>query len=244
MHTIPGLHDPVSSLTHLLGAAGFVALTWILLRRARRLCSRPFLVTYCACCISLLFISGVYHSLAPGPARDAMLQADLAAIFALIAGTFTAIHGVLFTGANRWVPICLVWSIGAVGMVLALFFFESVPSLSWHALYLGQGWFGLFSTVLIWRQYGPSYVVLPFLGGTTFTVGSLIEANDRIVLLPHIVGAHELFHVIVLLGMSFFWVFIYDLVAARAPVATSQPVAKPVPVVPAHQIAPAASEAV
>ena len=54
-YRLSGIHDPVSALRHLLGAAVFVALGFLLLRRGRGSASRlTFLAIYAIACVVLL----------------------------------------------------------------------------------------------------------------------------------------------------------------------------------------------
>lgn len=207
-----GLHEPVSSLTHLIGAVAFACMGYALLVRCRNQPRRPYLAVYSLTCVLLLVVSGVYHSLGEGGLRNVMLRIDLAAIFLLIAGTFTAVHGTLLAGKKHWGVLGFVWLVAVVGVVLSITSFDSIPDGCWLLMYLLQGWSGLLSAMMIWRRHGPSYVILPFCGGVIFSVGGLIEAAERMVLIPNVVGAHELFHLAVLLGMSCFWIYIFDAV--------------------------------
>ena len=222
MHPLVCFHDTVSSFTHLAGAVLFGFLAWLLIRRAEGHAARWFLVVYTVACVYQLGISGVYHSLAPGAERQLLLQCDMAAIFALIAGTFTAVHGLMFTGLKRWLPLVFVWTIGVVGMALAWFFYDSVPSSIWLKVYLAQGWFGLISAGMLWRELGVKHIRLPVYGGIVFTIGGIIEAHEEIAIVPNWFGAHEIFHLAVLLGMWCFWKYIYT-----NTVSVAVPVAKP-----------------
>lgn len=220
-----GLYEPVSSLTHLIGAIAFTCMGFALLRRSRDDPGRPFLAVYSLTCVLQLVISGIYHSLEQGPARSVMLRLDLAAIFILIAGTFTAVHGVLVPGRKHAGPLAFVWFIAVVGVVLATTCYHIVPAGCWLLMYLLQGWTGLFSAYMIWRRHGLGYVVLPFCGGVVFSVGGVIEAAERLILIPHVVGSHEVFHLTVLLGMSCFWISIFDAVGIEQ--RARQPIPKP-----------------
>ena len=100
MRAIPGFCQPVSSLSH-LAAAGVALVAGVPLVRLARGCRhRVFAVTvYVVCVVTTLAISGVYHSLDRGcSARTVMQRMDYFAIWLLIAGTFTAVHGIMWTG--------------------------------------------------------------------------------------------------------------------------------------------------
>jgi channel protein (hemolysin III family) len=91
MHPIAGFSEPVSSLSHLLGAAVFACLACVVLPQGRGSWGRmTYLGIYAFACVFLLSMSGVYHLLARGgPGRAVLERLDHAAIFVLIAATFT-----------------------------------------------------------------------------------------------------------------------------------------------------------
>ena len=92
--SIVGFSDPVSSLTHLAGAVVFAVLSVVLLHRGRGDRGRMLsLCVFALSCVLMLSLSGVYHLLSPGTAgREVLKQLDHAAIFVLIAGSFTPVH--------------------------------------------------------------------------------------------------------------------------------------------------------
>src|SRR5262245_46256180 len=119
---IPGFTDPFSSISHLLGAACFAFLGAILVlkgRRAARLAgTSPAahalpLAIFALAAIILLSMSGTFHMLQHGRARDVLQRLDHAAIFVLIAATFTPIHSILFRGRWRWGMLTLIWTCAA-----------------------------------------------------------------------------------------------------------------------------------
>ena len=110
IYSIPGFVDPLSSLSHLGGAVVFALLSIGLLRRAWHGTFHAAAVAVFACsAVLLLAVSGVFHLLAPGYAsRMVMQRLDHAAIFGLIAGTFTPVYAVFFRGLERWATVALV----------------------------------------------------------------------------------------------------------------------------------------
>lgn len=224
-YAIPGFSEPVNSFTHLLGAGAFAILSISLLRRGRGNAGRVFLLgIFAFACIFLLSMSGVYHLLSPsGAGREVMRRLDHAAIFALIAATFTPIHGILFRGWRRWLPPVFIWAVAATGISLKTIFFDSVPYWLGLAIYLFLGWFGLISSIMLWRRFGPSHVVLPISGGLAYTVGAITEFVNWPVLIQGVVGPHEVFHIAVLAGIGCFWSFVHAIAAADMSYSDSTP---------------------
>jgi channel protein (hemolysin III family) len=212
-------HDPVSSLSHLLGAAVFAVLGLFLLRRGRGDAGRiAFLGVFAAAGVLLLSISGVYHLLSAGGAGRAVLQRlDHAAIFVLIAGTFTPLYGILFAGPWRWGGLALVWSAAAAGVCLKTVFFADLSEALGVTFYLAFGWFGAFSGLVLWRRYGLDFVKPLIAGGVAYTAGAVLEFLRRPVLLPGVVGPHELFHLFVLAGAFLHWRFVWQFASGEAP---------------------------
>jgi channel protein (hemolysin III family) len=216
---IGGFSEPVSSMTHLAGAGVFAFLTIPLLRRGwgdriRVAC----LAVYAGSCVLLMAISGVYHLLAPGGAgRDVMLRLDHAAIFVLIAGTFTAVHGILFHGRWRWEPIILFWAVTAAAVTLKTVFFNQVPEWVGLSLYLCLGWVGLVTGGVLWARYGWGFIRPLAWGGVAYTFGAVMEYIGWMVVIRGVVGPHELFHLAVLAGAGFHWRFVYSFASGAPP---------------------------
>src|SRR5262245_45649802 len=97
IYHLPGFHEPFSAVSHLFGAALVVFLVALLLRKGQGSAARlVFLGVYAGSCVLLFALSGVYHMMVRGgTARLVMERLDHGAIFVLIAGTFTAVHGLL-----------------------------------------------------------------------------------------------------------------------------------------------------
>jgi len=207
IHAIPGFSEPFSSLSHLLAAGVFVMLGVSLLyhgwgNRGREVGICVFIFS----CVFLLSMSGVFHLLEPGGAgREVMQRLDHAAIFVLIAGTFTPLHILLFRGWRRWGLLLLIWALGITGLTLKTIFFHQMPELLGLALYLGMGWLGLVSAYLIYQRYGPHFVRPLVYGALAYTLGAVLDFLHFPTLIVGVVGPHELFHVCVLFGIGYHW---------------------------------------
>jgi channel protein (hemolysin III family) len=210
IYPVSGFSDPVSSLTHLLGAGAFGVLGLLLLRRGWGNPGRiAFLGVFSLSCVLLLSLSGTYHLLSPNTtARSVLQRLDHAAIFTLIAGTFTPVLGVLFTGLARWGTLLTIWSLAATGISLKTVFFDAVPDWASVTLFIAMGWTGVVPTVVLWRRYGTSFVKPLVAGAGLYTVGAVLEFVGWPTLLPGIIGPHEVFHLAVLGGMACHWKFV------------------------------------
>ncbi len=214
---IPGLYQPFSSLSHLLGACVFaVASVWLLRQGRGNLPRMISLFVFCLGAVVLLAISGAYHLLDPaGEARAIVRRLDHAAIFVLIASTFTPANMILFRGWKRTGMLLLVWLIAFVGIGLKMFYFHQISPELGIALYLGMGWLGIYPCFLLWRRYGFQLIQPVLLGGLAYTVGAVLEGLNWPILVTGVVHSHEMLHVAVLLGLTCHWAFIYQIADGR-----------------------------
>ncbi len=213
---IPGFSEPVSSLTHYTAALVALLVGPRLMRAgARSGVMLGALAVFVGAVVVLFVASGTYHLLEPGgTAREVLRRIDHAAIFILIAGTFTPVHIFAFRGAWRWGVLSLVWTGAIVGIVLKSVFFTNFPESLWLAAYLGVGWVGLVSLVKLGRDRGWSRVRLLFWGGVVYSMGAGLEFARLPTVIPHVVGPHELFHLAVVVAVAIHWRYIQQLVAA------------------------------
>lgn len=129
IYSMPGFTQPVSSIVHFLGAMLFTYLAYFLIRRGQgsiiRLVS---LAVFSGSCVLLLVTSAVYHLLeTTGTAHTVFQRLDHAAIFLVIAGTFTPIHCILFSGFLRWGFLLIVWVLAISGLVVKTIYFTTIP---------------------------------------------------------------------------------------------------------------------
>jgi channel protein (hemolysin III family) len=228
MLSIPGFSDPVSSLTHLAAALLFAILSVSLIAGGRG-AARGSLAVFAFSCVLLLSLSGVYHLLSPGTVqRSVLLRLDHAAIFVLIAGSFTPVHVILLRDLWHWHLLAWIWVLAIAGLVLKTTYFDAMPQWLGLLMYLGLGWLGLISTVALARRYGVRFVLPLVWGALAYTIGALVDFAGWPVPVAGIVGPHEVFHLAVIAGVSFHWAFIrtiasYRMGGGRA-IATGKPV--------------------
>jgi channel protein (hemolysin III family) len=208
--SIPGFADPFSSLSHLLAAGLVLWMGAAYLVQQRGSTVRTIGVSvFIFGAVFLLSMSGVYHLLEPGTAGRAVLQRlDHAAIFVLIAATFTPVHLLLFRGIARWGMLALIWIAAITGLTLKMVFFAEIPEALGVSLYLGLGWVGAISAYLLYRRCGARPLLPVVVGALAYTIGAVLEFARYPVLVPGVIGAHEIFHVLVLVGIAAHWRFI------------------------------------
>lgn len=217
---IPGFQEPVSCWTHLLAVPVFVVLGYLLVQRGRGNWGRvSSLAVMAVCTVFLLSMSAVYHLLGPGTGRNVIRHLDVAGVFALIAGTVTPVHAILFKGFHRWAPLLLVWSAAATGIALRTIFSTSLPSGVGIAIFLVMGWGGLISCILLWKRYGFLFVKPLLWGGVAYTLGVIILSLNWPTPIPGVVGAHELWHLAVLVGLGLHWKFVFGFASGPPEVA-------------------------
>ena len=209
---IPGLSEPFSSLSHLIAAGIFLALGIWLMIRGRSSPARIFaLAVFVFSVVFLLSMSGVFHLLEPGGTARAVLQRlDHAGIFFLIAGTFTPIHGILFKRSLRWGVLLFVWGIAISGIVFKSIYFNDFAEWLSLSLYLGLGWVGALTGILLYRRFHFKFIKYLVFGAFAYTIGAIFEFLRTPVLIDGIIGPHELFHIFVLFGISFHFMFIFQ----------------------------------
>ncbi|PZX50126.1 PAQR family membrane homeostasis protein TrhA [Algoriphagus chordae] len=212
MNTDPilGFDDPIDSWTHLLGALGVAILLFYLFRKDGLGRKHPLpILIYGFASIFLLSMSGTYHLLErETTARYVLRILDHAGIFLLISGTLIAIHVTLFTGFMKWGIVIITSVIAILGITIGSIYFNELPEYMTHTVFLAFGWLGMVSVIGIWKlKKNISFQYLLY-GGLAYTIGAVLDWINYPILIPGLFGPHELFHVAVLIGVGFHWVFI------------------------------------
>ena len=209
-HPLLGFEDPVNSWTHLFGALAIGVLLIRLFKKngMGRKYPIPILI-FGFSSIFLLSMSGVYHLLPrETTARYVLRILDHAGIFLLIAGTLIATHEVIFSGLMKWGVIILASMIAALGITFGTIYFDDLPTYVTHSVFLAFGWLGLVSVIGIWKLKKTISIKYLIYGGLAYTLGAIIDWAQFPVINSDYFGAHELFHVAVLIGVAFHWAFL------------------------------------
>ncbi len=127
----------------------------------------------------LMYLSStLYHALPPGRAKQWFRLADHAAIFLLIAGTYTPITLGVLKGAWGWSLLGAVWLLAVVGIVLKLVGGIKRPWVS-TGLYLLMGWLVMIAARPLWLNMPLSGLLWLAAGGLAYTIGTAFYATDE-----------------------------------------------------------------
>lgn len=165
--------------------------------------SLVFMISMCV----LYLASTTYHA-ATKPVRRARLKIfDHAAIYILIAGTYTPFTLVTLAGETGYWIFGIAWAIAFIGIILKLFFTGRFDILS-TILYVAMGWLIVFAYEPLLSQLATEGVLWLFWGGIAYTVGAVLYSISKIPL------NHAIFHLFVLLGSFCHFMAVYFYVGA------------------------------
>ncbi len=196
-----------NAVTHGLGLALSVAgLVLMVVRSARH--SDAWAVTssaiFGATLVLLYTTSTLYHSFSGEELKRLLRKFDHAAIFLLIAGTYTPFLLVSLRGPWGWSLFGVVWGLAAVGVALKFWFTGRFRVLS-TLIYIGMGWLVLAAFRPLLAALPRGGLVLLLAGGLCYTGGAAFYLWKR---LPY---HHAVWHLWVLAGSGCHWasVFLY-----------------------------------
>jgi len=170
------LHEMIAnSATHALGIGLSIAGLIVLIVQAVRLGDPWYLggvIVYGISLILLYLASTAYHS-TPKLKGNALLQRlDHAAIFILIAGTYTPFLLTKLRGPMGWITFGLVWGLTLVTLVAKLVLTEKFAKPPvW--LYVVMGWFALLVFPQAMRGINTDSLISLVVGGVFYTSGIL-----------------------------------------------------------------------
>jgi len=209
--------DPIGGLTHVASALA-AALGLIILWRLSppEGLARPALLIYGLSLVLLFAASSAYHLIKTTPARERLLrQLDHVAIFLLIAGTYTPVCVIVFTGVWRSAILTAVWSLAAAGILFKLVFIKAPRWLS-VGIYMVMGWLGVFGFTQLLQVLPLAALGWLLIGGLLYTSGAVIYATRRPNFFPGVFGFHEIWHLFVTAASAAHYIFIFRYVLPYA----------------------------
>lgn len=204
----PPLEEKINIGSHLLGLLFSVIGLVLLLIEAIQAGSAAQVVGFTVFGVSLILLysaSAVYHASQTPGLRRKLRVVDHAAIYLLIAGTYTPFMLVTLPGTLGYGILIAAWSMALMGIVLKVFFTGRFV-LGSTLLYVLMGWAIVFAIKPLAANLPPNGLSWLIGGGIAYTVGAVLYAIKKI---PF---NHAIFHVFVLLGSGCHFVAVYGYV--------------------------------
>ncbi|MCK5677746.1 MAG: hemolysin III family protein [Flavobacteriaceae bacterium] len=161
---------------------------------------------YGASLIVLYSASTFYHYSKNPKLRKRLNIFDHAAIYILIAGTYTPFTLVILKGWIGWTIFGVSWGLALTGVILKLFYTGKYDKISTFA-YVLMGWLIIFAIKPLVNNLPFEGLMWLLSGGILYTIGAVLFS------LKNLKYNHIIFHVFVLLGSfsHFIAVFFYVL---------------------------------
>lgn len=134
---------------------------------------------YALCLIAMLSISTVYNQIRPCAARPILRRLDEAAIFLMIAGSYTPFTTQRFEGAWSIGFSILVWAI-ALGGVFAKLALPRLSDAIWSGVYVGFGWVAVLALKPMMDTVHPIALGLLVAGGLIYTAGVFVFISPKV----------------------------------------------------------------
>ena len=171
-----------NSISHGVGlVAAIVAFPFVVMAAAARGSTSGIIAaSIFATTMVLLYLSStIFHALPEGRAKRVFQVLDHAAIFLLIAGTYTPFTLGVLHGVWGWTLFGIVWSVAAVGIVL-----KSIGGVRYNTIstwaYLAMGWVVVIAAERLWTLMPAWGLFWLFAGGLAYTLGAVFFLLERI----------------------------------------------------------------
>lgn len=152
--------------------------------------------------ILLYLASTLYHASQEPQKRFKLKVFDHAAIYVLIAGSYTPFTLVSLNGETGWLIFSMVWVMAFTGIILKLFFTGRFKVIS-TAMYVLMGWLIIFYFQDLTAHLHEKGVFYLILGGVLYTIGAILYSIKKIKF------NHAIFHFFVLAGSFCHFLSIY-----------------------------------
>ena len=209
----PPAEERLNVLSHGIGFALSILALILLVLKARRLGEVAHLVSFTIFGASMVLVyaaSTFYHSAKASRLRIRLNILDHAAIYILIAGTYTPFALITLEDGPGFTILWVVWLMALAGVILKLFFAGRYQLLS-TIMYVAMGWLIIFAINPLIENLSSEGLWWLFGGGISYTVGAILFMLNKI---PF---NHAIFHIFVLLGTfaHFISIYFYILPAAK-----------------------------
>lgn len=160
------------------------------------------LLVYGVSMFCLYLSSSIYHASKKPHFRIRMRVVDHAAIYLLIAGTYTPFMLITLPGTLGYSILAAAWSMAVIGVIIKIFYTGHFEVLS-TSLYIFMGWAIVFAIKPLAANLSTEGLFWLMAGGVAYTLGAILYAIQSI---PY---NHAIFHLFVLLGSISHFIAVY-----------------------------------
>jgi hemolysin III len=149
--------------------------------------------------VTLYLSSTLYHSFTKEKLKNLFARFDHAAIFLLIAGTYTPLLLTVVRGALGWTLFGIIWGVAITGVVIRSIYLTKFRKLM-VGVYVAMGWMFIFAIIPLINNLSGISLTFLFLGGGFYSLGVIFYAWRNLKY------GHGIWHLFVLAGsiMHFF----------------------------------------
>jgi hemolysin III len=134
---------------------------------------------YAACLMAMLICSALYNMFARDNKSGLLRRLDHAAIFLMIAGTYTPLAAMIIGGWTGGILLAVVWTGAVTGAIVKLFHLTGLDKLS-VPIYLGLGWVVVFAVNPLIEKASAFGFQMILAGGLLYTIGTAFYAWKRL----------------------------------------------------------------
>ena len=197
------IREPVNSLTHWVGAilalVGLIALLIVGWGTPAKAIS---LVIYGVSLVFLFSASATYHMVrVKDKALEIFRKVDHAAIYFLIAGTYTPFCVNAFEGFWKWGMLSIIWSLAVIGILVKVFYIRAPRWLN-AGIYVIMGWISVGAAGQMLAALPAWVLTWLIIGGVIYTLGAVVYITKIFNFKPGVFGFHEMWHIFVLLAAA------------------------------------------
>lgn len=215
MSILDRFRDPVSGLTHLvgagLGACGLVYMATRTIASGGSGANLAAVLIYGVSLVLLYLASATYHLLiVPDGTRLLLRRIDHAIIPVFIAGTYTPFCVIALKGTVGTAVLVTIWALALGGMAKSIFWIHA-PRWLTAGLFVLMGWVVVAAAYQLYQSVSPLSFWLVFGGGVLYSIGALVYSLKWPDPFPPHFGFHEIWHLFVLAGSTCHYFSILEL---------------------------------
>lgn len=188
--------ERINVISHAIGFLLSIVALVLLIKKANTYGNSQSVLSVTIYGMSLIVLyaaSTLFHSAKHGTLRKRFQIFDHAAIFVLIAGTYTPFALISLPDSTGKPLFIIVWTFALVGIILKLFFTGKYDTIS-TILYVLMGWMIVFVIKPLINNIALDGLYWLMAGGISYTIGAILYSLKRVKY------NHATFHMFVLAG--------------------------------------------